>query len=1482
MEERNIGKKSVEDAAEQSIQSRATDKADVGLGGIGSIGGGMFQYLFRAGENISPWWSTQRDINLRRFVKSSDHMSGSEALLTAKVVNIPLRVEPRDLSLKSHMKQADEYSRRLFEESEFGQGWIAVASKWLEDYWNTDNGGFFEVIGRGKKDGPIVGPALGLASLDSTRIIRKKNQEFPLAYIDEDGHQYRLHKSRVAYASDQPSPILEMRGVGFCAVSRAINVAQHLVDISTYNQEKLGSRQPRGVLFTPGIPTDVVQATLNMASEMMDNQSLRRFARIPILGGDDTAATFQLIDLVSLPDGFDQETSTRLGMFAIALAFGVPIRWIWPAATSGATKADAMYQHIAGLGGGVGRVLKTLTLILGGDPRGARHTTGKFLPPHLKLVFDFQDDEQDRMKADIRKTRMDVIATSLETGVTTLRVAREQMLEAGDITEAQFNQMELQDGRLPSGEDVLTLFYATENELLDLGVDDPLDVERNDGMQMIDAIEDRMAEVRKGMPSVSSTKQKEARKQALAALGKLREAYEKVHSAQQQATDAETDEQGQGEDQPGKAEDEEAQQNVETLPPKQPPVQNEEIIDEVNEEARKDSRLLADLYSGIKEVVRDVIRTRRKGGAGSGWHGPPRGTHGEGSEEEKLSLDVVLDNLTSAGYDVRDRPWGQWVSPNGKGISPTNKRGIVNHWELAIDGGWLPESEIDSPTYSTMSMVNGLIKKGWLRSVEGGFASWDLPRLHQEVIIDYATRRPKNDTIYLDVAKTGRTYRFSPQDLIDSNFDLQRTLRTAESTQYSPSEPLDLDALTNYKSSKNFSWREEERENLLESILQGVWQDNTKAWSSLSSVPKHLRSMNDATLSLAQVNHLARMADAIEGSGQDTSIAWATARSQFKKLYRKEGDKWVKKEEKEKEKGGPGSGHHGHSGIPGKRGGSAPGGGVASGNVTYYHVTGPEYREGDPLLSRGRQRDVGIETPWKWGEAEEGFDEDAVAVFDSLSDARRFKLDFLPKGRILKIVVDQEDIDNPISWQTRRGIVSPQAITLEEGFTAFTEGIPAEWIQEEVKQISSVQTYVEGEKGGPGSGHHGHAGVPGKRGGSSPGGGSMIPDSISVSQVREKLGNPSSGMTRLYHATGGTPSVSFEGPEISIGHVAGDEEDRFQEYVSEREGEGFDTTAGWATDDELLWRYGHWGTVIDVPASTQFGGIDAGEIVYDVGHEDIEYPGAVLNLTAAHNRGISDDQIAAEIEVARQNYGQVFVIESEDAATEMKSLRSYLSTKSWSSRLLFSLKSLSTAIKQTAGAIKYKRELWWSAQNLWNGNISRSDFLDIMGQDIPIAFEFAWLEAVRDEGITSVDDLEEEERAELQRRIALELTFVGGFADYIIAHSKAEGFLLRSLEPRISMWAARYMDIHDQARVAAGGVKKYKFVYDPLKENCWSCARLNGQIRRMSAWKKFDCRPKHSDLECMRSANGPTVCGCEFEETDEPASRGPLPKWRSV
>jgi len=232
--------------------------------------------------------------------------------------------------------------------------------------------------------------------------------------------------------------------------------------------------------------------------------------------------------LVSLPDGFDEDTSVRLAMFAIASAWGVPIRWIWPATVNGATKADAMYQHIAGLGGGLGRIITVLTMQLGGDPRGVVHATGKFLPPHLKLVFDFQDDEQDEMRAQVQNTRAGIWKVNLETGVYDIRTSREQALAAGDLTQAQFDRQELADGRLPDGSAVIALFQIDNEPFLswlDLGVDSPLSISDNEPLAMLGNIDAAAITVQDVIANSNNSQTKARAEQALAALGALKAMY---------------------------------------------------------------------------------------------------------------------------------------------------------------------------------------------------------------------------------------------------------------------------------------------------------------------------------------------------------------------------------------------------------------------------------------------------------------------------------------------------------------------------------------------------------------------------------------------------------------------------------------------------------------------------------------------------------------------------------------------------------------------------------------------------------------------------------------------------------------------------------------------------------------------------------------------------------------------------------------------
>lgn len=419
----------------------------------------IMSLLWKSRDIIPPWWSTSRDIELRKFWKQCDQLAGVMYTFQSKMTTIPFRVVPRDLSIKQHSKIADEYTRLLYEASEFGKGWNSFYSPFLEDLTGQDNGAFAEVIGGGDKSGPIVGPAISVAHLDSANCTRTGNPIFPVVYVDPDSQKsYKMHYTRVMTASQLPSANSRMHGVGLCAISRCVNIAQNLIDISIYKQEKLGSRPQRKMLITQGglTPEDVANSFAK-AEVSMNSQGLSRYSKTVVVGSQDTPmANIVEVDLANMPDGFDEETTIVLGMATIALAWGMDARELFPSSKDGGTKADAIISHIKQRGKAPGQTLEIMEFLF----------NQKFLPPFLKMVFDYQDDAEDRQQAEIRNIRAQGRDRDMRGAITNKRVEREKMLQGGELTESQFEELELEDGRLDDGNSVLILFHSNDKDYL--------------------------------------------------------------------------------------------------------------------------------------------------------------------------------------------------------------------------------------------------------------------------------------------------------------------------------------------------------------------------------------------------------------------------------------------------------------------------------------------------------------------------------------------------------------------------------------------------------------------------------------------------------------------------------------------------------------------------------------------------------------------------------------------------------------------------------------------------------------------------------------------------------------------------------------------------------------------------------------------------------------------------------------------------------
>lgn len=381
--------------ARQSVQAQAVaspiDDLPFGLGRSEEI---LWLNLGRFAEEV-PLWSIYpgtRDAYLRNLAKHEPMMASALYSMKTRMVTLGFEVQGP--------KRAKKYATEVLRMAHFGQGLEALLARGTDDLLSTDNGLFIELIRPGKPDRPRFGPVLAINHLDSRRCYRTFNPEFPVIYDNpETGAMHRLPYTHVVMASDNPQPIERARGIGFCAVSRALQWVRIIRDTLTYREEKVAGRFTRGIGMVTGVNKTQLEDALKASNNQAESAGFVIYKGIPILvapgyqGKSD--ADIILKDLASIPDGFEFESDLTLYAYALSFAFGVDAREFWPATASGATKADATVQNQKARGRGMGALIRTWEWVL-----------RQCLPETVEFTFDFTDDEQDLMKHQVQGARL--------------------------------------------------------------------------------------------------------------------------------------------------------------------------------------------------------------------------------------------------------------------------------------------------------------------------------------------------------------------------------------------------------------------------------------------------------------------------------------------------------------------------------------------------------------------------------------------------------------------------------------------------------------------------------------------------------------------------------------------------------------------------------------------------------------------------------------------------------------------------------------------------------------------------------------------------------------------------------------------------------------------------------------------------------------------------------------------------------------------
>jgi hypothetical protein len=423
-------KSATEKIDKQSVQFRAQGNEALTFPGQGGMFGDLLGFGLRlAGDSdgLLAWWSPARDKQLRNYVRSNPILSSVVAGEATRVRNMSYT-----LTLEEGRTRKIQRYHDMLRDCDFGKGFRSLSQKVASDLLTQDNGAFIELIGTGGNretqrylDRSDVQT---FAHLDASRCWRTYDPEYPVVYTNPYNAQYHvLHYSRVIMMSQNEQPDELARGLGFCATSRAFEMARYIYDMQTYKREKVSGSAPEiGILNGMSLPhflkglTDSGQANLNQGFVKFKNTAI---IGPPGHGPNQPEASLTLVGLKSVPDGFDFKDELTVSMYLLAAAFGVDVREYFPLQSGGATKADATIQHAKSSGKGRADIMTLLEDAI----------NYRVLPDYVTFAFDVKDDEEDKLKAENRATRVQARATQISSGELSVIEARTMAAEEGDI-----------------------------------------------------------------------------------------------------------------------------------------------------------------------------------------------------------------------------------------------------------------------------------------------------------------------------------------------------------------------------------------------------------------------------------------------------------------------------------------------------------------------------------------------------------------------------------------------------------------------------------------------------------------------------------------------------------------------------------------------------------------------------------------------------------------------------------------------------------------------------------------------------------------------------------------------------------------------------------------------------------------------------------------------------------------------------------------
>lgn len=364
--------------------------------------------LANLADNLPRWGDLGRDDCLRALWKSDSILAGAMSSMTQKMISLGWTVS-------GTKNRARRLSRVMFTAND-GKGHSDFMSKFTQDFLSTDRGAHVEL---GLDD---LNNVAAIWNIDAVDMIPRRDPEFPYWYTGGVKSPIKVGWGDVVNVKSMPSPSDHGTQMGFCAISRAARAARLLIALYEYDAEKLNNMPPQGLALISGMSERQVIDALKKYRLSLEQREQQIFPGVLWLASMTGNMDAKLIEFSTLPDSFSRQEVIQIYVYTLALDFGVDAREFWPAAIAGATRADALVQAMKAKGKGPGELISVTE----------RAINSRMAPEGVVFRFDFQDDEEDSLKAELDLNRARVIG---QLYTEPIRATAEPLLEKKEARE---------------------------------------------------------------------------------------------------------------------------------------------------------------------------------------------------------------------------------------------------------------------------------------------------------------------------------------------------------------------------------------------------------------------------------------------------------------------------------------------------------------------------------------------------------------------------------------------------------------------------------------------------------------------------------------------------------------------------------------------------------------------------------------------------------------------------------------------------------------------------------------------------------------------------------------------------------------------------------------------------------------------------------------------------------------------------------------